>query len=147
MWTQRQTDKIGNDILETLGNITVQSGCRHGVQQEQLQYVTFWWERKSLDVQETTKEANFARAVALSFVTIAHHVSKGDGDKFASREQIRPVENAFCMSFQAHQLTIYPNRLDVQYISFNSCMREELPCSPGYNVIDLYMNMFYDKVD
>jgi hypothetical protein len=42
VWTQRQTDKIGNDILETLGNITVQSGCRHGVQQEQLQYVTFW---------------------------------------------------------------------------------------------------------
>jgi hypothetical protein len=81
----------------------VQSGCRHGVQQEQLQYVTFWWERKSLDVQETTKEANFARAVALSFVTIAHHFSL-----------IRPVENAFCMSFQAHQLTIYPNRLDAK---------------------------------
>jgi hypothetical protein len=68
--------------------------------------------RKSLDVQERIKHCPFStggicsRAVALSFVSIAHHVSKNNADKDAQREQIRPVENALYMNFQAHQVTI-----------------------------------------
>jgi hypothetical protein len=60
-------------------------------------------------VQERTKHNPFStgqicmpRAAALSFVSIAHHVSKSDADKNASREQIRQMENALYTSFQAH---------------------------------------------
>jgi hypothetical protein len=48
------------------------------------------------DVQEITKHKLFSigrirsGAAALSFVSIAHHVSKSDADKVVSREQIRP---------------------------------------------------------
>ena len=38
--------------------------------------------------------ANLPRAAALSVASIAHHISKSDADKDASREQIRQVENA-----------------------------------------------------
>jgi hypothetical protein len=63
--------------------------------------VTFWWERKTgaeitenipPRVQERTKLSPFStgricsRAAALSHVSIAHHISKSDADKDASRE-------------------------------------------------------------
>jgi hypothetical protein len=47
---------------------------------------------KSLRVQERTKHSPFStgricsRAAALSLVSIAHHISKSDADKDASRE-------------------------------------------------------------
>jgi hypothetical protein len=83
--------------------------------------VAFWWERKTRDrdpgknpsmYRKEPRTAPFStgricsRAVALSFVIIAHHVSKSDVDKDTSREQIRQEENALYMSFQAHQVTI-----------------------------------------
>jgi hypothetical protein len=54
--------------------------------------------------------ANSPRAAALSvaMISIADHISKSDADKDASREQIRQVENALYMRFQAHQVRIYP---------------------------------------
>ena len=67
--------------------------------------VTFWrlrgkpgqrLRRTSLHVQEITKHRLFSigricsGAAALSFISIAHHVSKSDADKVVSREQIRP---------------------------------------------------------
>jgi hypothetical protein len=46
--------------------------------------------KKSLNVQERTKHRLFcSRASALSFVSIAHHVSKSDADKDALRKQLR----------------------------------------------------------
>ena len=45
------------------------------------------------------------------------------------------VGNALYMSFQAHQVRIYPN-LDIQYSRFNSVLRGELPCSPGCIVVN-----------
>jgi hypothetical protein len=68
--------------------------------------------RKSLDVQERIKHCPFSTggicspAVALSFVSIVHHVSKSNADKDTSRKQIRPAEKALYMNFQAHQVTI-----------------------------------------
>jgi hypothetical protein len=48
------------------------------------------------------------------------------------------VGNALYVSFQAHQVRIYPN-LDIQYSSLTySVMRGELPCSPGCIVSNLY---------
>ena len=100
--------------------------------------VAFWWERKTQDRdpgknpsmyrKESRPTVPFStrricsRAASLSFVSIAHHVSKSD----------------------AYTKTLRAN-LGIQYSSFNSVMKGELPqCSPGYIVINLYMNMFYE---
>jgi hypothetical protein len=65
-------------------------------------------------------------------------------------ERVMPTKSFRILhEFSSASANNIPTRLDIQYSSFNSAVlvREELPCSPGYNVINLYMNMFYDKAD
>jgi hypothetical protein len=101
--------------------------------------------RKSLDVQERTKHSPFStgricsRAVALSFVSIAYHASKSDADQeFASGER---ALDEFSSLSSNNTLTLISDKAyvrcsisegfsrPVHCSSFNSVMREKLPCS------------------
>jgi hypothetical protein len=58
-------------------------------------------------VLEKTKHSPFPTGRICSRTAgLSHAVNKSDADKIASREQICPVEDGLCMSFQAHQVTI-----------------------------------------
>jgi hypothetical protein len=119
--------------------------------------VTFFWrggeetrgrgpgENPSMYRKEPCKHSPFStgricsHAVALSFVSIAHHVSKSDADQeFASGER---ALDEFSSLSSNNTLTLISDKAyvrcsisegfsrPVHCSSFNSVMREKLPCS------------------
>jgi hypothetical protein len=95
--------------------------------------------KKSLRVQERTKLSPFPPGEFVHAQLLYQHCSSHQQERCRQRRFARinssGVENALYMSFQAHQVRIYPN-LDIQYSRFNSVLRGELPCSPGCIVVN-----------
>jgi hypothetical protein len=95
--------------------------------------VAFWWERKSRDrdpgknpsmYRKEPRTGSFStgricsRAVALSFVIIAHTSAKTMSTNSLRANKFAQWKTRFIlMSFQVHQVTIPIYNLDIQYIA------------------------------